>query len=70
MQVDEEELLDVKKNGFVIPKKKFGTIDVVDGKRMFSNKDVEYGLFQNCKNFHLQALFNIQIYKKHRIYIL
>ena len=40
-KVDEEELLDVKKNGFVIPKKKFQTIDVVDGKRMFSNK--EYG---------------------------
>ena len=60
-KVDEEELLDVKKNGFVIPKKKFQTIDVVDGKRMFSNKDVEYGLFQNCK---------LKFIKKHRIYIL
>ena len=70
MQVDEEELLDVKENGFVIPKKKFQTIDVVDGKRMFTNKDVEQGLFQNCKHFHLQAIFDIQIHKKHRIHIL
>ena len=59
MQVDEEELLDVKKNGFVIPKKKFQTIDVVDGKRMFLNKDVDYELFKNCKHFHLQAIFDI-----------
>ena len=34
-QVDDEDLVEVKKNGFVIPKKALRTISVPEGKRKF-----------------------------------